>query len=245
VQKQIFSREMGASVGRFFGETLVSLELGGQKREAVHFALRQMLSLATFELIGQLMNARTFEPCKAKISPFFGTIDRTGTGDPALLQEAVRAAPAAGTRSPQSAASAAQPQQATRSIEEQVKELASHAMVFGARAVAAAEESMAGDSLDVSAQKAAEATELVRGAVQILQRAAELGLSGPEGDAVALVVERGMTIVKQAQDELALRVDVNRGNRPSPAPLEQSEQIPERALPPLGTPERAQMGLPG
>jgi len=50
----------------------------------------------------------------------------------------------------------------------------------------------------------------LRGAVQILQRAAELGLTGPTGDAVALVVERGMGIVAQAQDALAVRVQAER-----------------------------------
>jgi curli biogenesis system outer membrane secretion channel CsgG len=216
LQKQIFSREVGASMGRFFGETLVSLDMGGQEREAVHFALRQMLSLATLELVGQVMNRDTFAPCKEMVSPFAGSINSTGTGDPYVLQVAARAPqlvpqPAQAPQQPAAAQPVAQQQpQAVRSIEDQVRELANHAMVFGARAVAAAEESLAAETLDVAAQKAAEATELLRGAVQILQRAAELGLTGPTGDAVALVVERGMGIVAQAQDALAVRVQAER-----------------------------------
>lgn len=217
LQKQIFSREVGASMGRFFGETLVSLEMGGQEREAVHFALRQMLSFATFELLGQLMNVSTFAPCKEKVSPFYGAIEHTGTSDPDALQNAVRNGEAA-REAQQAARSAAQaPQQqrpqAARSIDEQVKELANHVMVFGARAVAAAEESLAAENTNEAAKKAAEATELLRGAVQILQRAAELGLDGPSGDAAALVVERAMTVVSEAQEDLTKRME-----QPRPTP---------------------------
>lgn len=212
LQKQIFSREVGASVGRFFGETLVSLEMGGQEREAVHFALRQMLSFATFELLGQLMNTRTFAPCKEKISPFYGAIDNSGTGNPDVLLNAA-ANGAAARQSQQAAQQQQQKPRAERSIEEQVKELANHVMVFGARAVAAAEEALAADSTDVAAKKSAEATELLRGAVQLLQRAAELGLDGPSGDAAALVVERAMTVVASAQQDLNKRME-----QPRPEP---------------------------
>jgi DNA-binding ferritin-like protein len=260
LQKQIFSREVGASMGRFFGNTLVSLDMGGQQREAVHFALRQMLSFATFELVGQVMNKATFQPCKDLVSEFYGEIRNSGTGDPAVLQQAAqkpqRIAAAAPPQVPSrsdDAASSNQPQPAVRSIEEQVKELANHAMVFGARAVAAAEESLAADSLDVSAQKAAEATELLRGAVQILQRAAELGLSGPEGDAVALVVERGMGIVKQAQDELAERTKTAHGSAhsesekiaPNNSEVGAGVEIPQRSASPPhpGTAEAQRLGL--
>jgi len=267
LQKQIFSREIGASMGRFFGETLVSLDMGGQEREAVHFALRQMLSFATFELVGQLMNAGTFAPCKELVSPFYGTIGNTGTGDPDALRttapagQQVQAQRAVQEQAAQQQVAAQQlaaqqqqqqqQQQAVRSIEEQVKELANHAMVFGARAVAAAEESLAADTLEVAAQKAAEATELLRGAVQILQRAAELGLSGPEGDAVALVVERGMSIVKQAQDGLSVRAQAARA-APAPATPEAAPQAGPQvapaaptgpAMPPPGTPEAQRLGL--
>ena len=225
LQKQIFSREVGASLGRFFGETLVSLEMGGQEREAVHFAMRQMLSFATFELLGQLMNVSKFAPCKEKVSPFYGTIEHTGTSDPDALKNAVRNG-AVAREAQQAAQVAAQPQQqqqqrpqAVRSIDEQVKELANHVMVFGARAVAAAEESLAAKNTNEAATKAAEATELLRGAVQILQRAAELGLEGPTGDAAALVVQRAMTYVSRAQEDLAKRTS----QPPSPPDGETTE----------------------
>ena len=259
LQKQIFSREVGASMGRFFGNTLVSRDMRGQQREAVHLALRQMVSCATLERGGQVMNKSTFQPCKDLVSEFYGEIRNSGTSDPAVLQQAAQtplrvaaAAPQNAPQTPRQNEASKSDQPAVRSIEEQVKELANHAMVFGARAVAAAEESLAADSLDVSAQKAAEATELLRGAVQILQRAAELGLSGPEGDAVALVVERGMGIVKQAQDELAVRtvrasVPVTDGlDGPSDAAelgVTPTEQPQSSAPPPPGTVDAQRRGI--
>lgn len=225
LQKQIFSQEMGASVGRFFGETLVSLEMGGQEREAVHFAMRQMLSFATFELLGQLMNVASYAPCKEKVDVFFGAIENTGTANPDAMQAVVRngeVAMQAASQAQQVAQRQAQPQpqpQAVRSIEEQVKELATHVMVFGARSVAAAEESLAAESTEVAAQKSAEATELLRGAVQILQRAAELGLDGPEGDAVAMVVQRAMVVVGESQKTLGDRL-----NQPRTVPDTETSQ---------------------
>jgi hypothetical protein len=168
-------------------------------------------------LLGQLMHVSAFAPCKEMVSPFYGAIEHTGTSDPDALQNAVRNGEAA-REAQQAARSAAQaPQQqrpqAARSIDEQVKELANHVMVFGARAVAAAEESLAAENTNEAAKKAAEATELLRGAVQILQRAAELGLDGPSGDAAALVVERAMTVVSEAQEDLTKRME-----QPRPTP---------------------------
>jgi curli biogenesis system outer membrane secretion channel CsgG len=260
LQKQIFSRELGASLGRFFGETLVSLDVGGQEREAVHFALRQMLSFATFELLGQVMNFAAFEPCKQLVSPFYGNIVNIGTGEPEALriaQESNASQQAALRQQPGNAprqSPARQQTTAARSIEEQVKELANHVMVFGARAVAAAEESLAAQSVDVAAQKSAEATELLRGAVQILQRAAELGLNGPEGDAAALVVERAMVVVGEAQQSLAARVERSRINPdsnlnpPAPAPtVDGVGNAPTPVTPPSAprpdTPDAQRMGL--
>lgn len=275
LQKQIFSRDVGATMGRFFGDTLISLDMGGQEREAVHFALRQMLSFATFELLGQLMNATNFAPCKEQVSPFYGTIQNTGTGEPDALRIAQQAGAihdAARQRANEAsvqnaalrqAAPAPAPEQtqAVRSIEEQVMELANHVMVFGARAVGAAEESLSAGSTDIAAQKSAEATELLRGAVQILQRAAELGLSGPEGDAAALVVERAIVVVGEAQAALILRkqgaanfeepqASVASPSGLTPAPEDEGAATLPVPLPPRasgatvpGSPEAQRLGL--
>src|SRR5690606_32237283 len=71
LQKQIFASEVGFGVGRFFGETLVLMEIGGQEREAVSYALRQMLSYATFDLLTQLMSPQNYLDCKATIDAAF------------------------------------------------------------------------------------------------------------------------------------------------------------------------------
>lgn len=85
LQKQLFAKEIGFSAGKFFGPTLVSLDAGGQDREALNFALRQMLSLATFELLAQRMNPKNYLPCRAKIEAVDGIVADTGTGKTAKL----------------------------------------------------------------------------------------------------------------------------------------------------------------
>ena len=52
--KQIVADEIGANIGRFFGDILVAVDLGEQHREATHFALRNMLKMAVFEMMSDL-----------------------------------------------------------------------------------------------------------------------------------------------------------------------------------------------
>lgn len=89
LQKQIFAAEIGFSAGRFFGPTLLTLDAGGMQREAMNFALRHMLSLATFELLAQRMEPRHFLPCRARLDPVSGMISASGTG---LVEQKVREA---------------------------------------------------------------------------------------------------------------------------------------------------------
>lgn len=210
LQKQIFSRELGASLGRYFGDTLVSLDVGGQEREAVHFALRQMINLATFQLLGQLLDEADFAPCSEMVSPMFGTVTEVSAGDPDVLARAAASSEElaelrAALRGEQTAAApqpAPAPQDnaaaAQAAVQEQLRELTTQTSIFAARSIAASEESLAAQSRDVAAQKAAEAMQLMAASVQLLQRAAELGLTGPEGDAVAVVVERAIQLAQQA-----------------------------------------------
>ena len=67
IQKQIVADEVGFNVGRFFGETLVQIDLGHQQREALQFALRGMLYFATFDLLSQLYADRVGTVCRAEI----------------------------------------------------------------------------------------------------------------------------------------------------------------------------------
>jgi len=91
LQKQIFASEAGFGIGRFFDDTLVVADIGGSEREAVSFALRQMLNLATFDLLTQVMNPHKYVDCRKLVDQAYGRVENTGTA------EAARAiAPAAG-----------------------------------------------------------------------------------------------------------------------------------------------------
>jgi len=52
--KQVVADEIGVNIGRFFGNVLVALDMGEQHREAVHFALRNMLKMAVYEMMSDL-----------------------------------------------------------------------------------------------------------------------------------------------------------------------------------------------
>lgn len=81
IHKQIYASEYGATAGRFFGDTLVNAQIGGREREALHFALRQMLYLGTFELLTQVMKAENYADCRAHIEKMHGVISNTSTSD--------------------------------------------------------------------------------------------------------------------------------------------------------------------
>ncbi|MGV0961113.1 MAG: CsgG/HfaB family protein [Limnohabitans sp.] len=80
IQKQIIATDEGFNVGRFFGNTLVSVDLGHNKREAVHFALRQMLNLATFELLTQMMPPDQYSDCYEMIESVEGVLGESRSG---------------------------------------------------------------------------------------------------------------------------------------------------------------------
>ena len=72
LKKQIVADEMGANVGRFFGTTLVNIDLGTQQREAMQFALRGMLYFATFDLLTQLYGDQVGNACRGEINQLEG-----------------------------------------------------------------------------------------------------------------------------------------------------------------------------
>lgn len=229
LQRQIFSREVGFSAGRFFGDTLVSLDAGGQEREAVHFVLRQMLNLATFELLGQLVPEQQYLECRALVEPFTGQIEtKRNVSDnfirsamsnasdigPQLPGAAPSAQPASSANAPKPAAEATRTA-AAASVDGQIKALVDRATIAAVRAISAAAEAKGASAPDTRAAKTAEAVQLARAAVKILQRAAELGLSGSEGDAAAVVVQRAMG------DAMAVYAEIQAEAEKSPEPAEQ------------------------
>ncbi len=77
LQKQIAAQDYGLSAGRFAGRTLLNVQIGKGEREATNFALRQMLNLATFELLSQVVPPPVFEGCRQQIPAEFGRLNLT------------------------------------------------------------------------------------------------------------------------------------------------------------------------
>lgn len=77
LQKQVISSEDGFGMGRFFGSTLVSMDIGGKEREALNLVLRQMLNLATFELLTQVMPPEKYADCMQLIEVVDGVTENS------------------------------------------------------------------------------------------------------------------------------------------------------------------------
>jgi len=77
IQKQLVASEIGFGAGRFFGSSLVNFDGGMVDREALNYTLRQMMSLATFELISSTMEPRHWLPCRAKLDATYGMLSST------------------------------------------------------------------------------------------------------------------------------------------------------------------------
>lgn len=107
LHKQIFASEAGIGTGRFFGDTLVGADIGGREREAIHFALRQMLYLSTFELLTQVMKPGTYAECRAHIDRAHGFVDNTKTAEAVAALSAPAPAPITVSSQPETRASAA------------------------------------------------------------------------------------------------------------------------------------------
>lgn len=79
LQKQIFATDFNMAMGNFIGTTLFNVNTGYKEREAIHFALRQMINLSTFELLTQIMNPRAYADCRKFIDKVNGSIENTKT----------------------------------------------------------------------------------------------------------------------------------------------------------------------
>ena len=108
LQKQLVATEAGFGIGRFFGNTLVSVDLGNNQREAVHFALRQMLNLATFELLTQMMKPEEYKDCYGLVEAVQGVSTNTPSSQRIGAYRAQQARLAAAP--PAAAAAAAAPE---------------------------------------------------------------------------------------------------------------------------------------
>lgn len=77
LSKQVVAEEYEFGGTLFFGETLVSLNVGQQEREALQFVLREMLELATYELLTQVLGEP--EACRDEVNKVQGVVDETAT----------------------------------------------------------------------------------------------------------------------------------------------------------------------
>lgn len=224
LQKQLFAEEMGFSVGRFFGDTLVSADAGGMEREALHFTLRQMLSYATFDLLAQVLPPAKVTPCSEKISSFavisprpqgrkVKALDRVvasakiASDQQQAAEDAIASAanrPAAAPQSAQQPAGAA-PQQGAAparpaaNISVEARRLANSATSYAARAIASADAVLNAKTLEEGEAAASEAVRYMTLAIQALRAGATAGLTGPEGDAAATLVEQAINATEAAQ----------------------------------------------
>ena len=222
LQKQIYSSEVGISGGRFFGPLLLELELGGMQREALHFALRQMLNLATFELLTQLMAADSYEECLELISRLDSEIRNTNgnsartrqSNGSALrraaeeaskrIEEVVAGESHDGRQAPDPEQGGADEGGETADAESLVPldVLTARATAGAGRALVAAEAAKSAENPEEAAINAERAHQFMLYAIQQLQKAATQGLQGPEGDSTAIIVEQA---INAAQSVDALR----------------------------------------
>lgn len=261
VQKQIFTSETGAGVNTFFGTTLVQLDAGGMQREALHFALRQMLSLATFELLGQIMKQDVYGDCRARINESVGEIKTVGTADrealtrafaeaarplavelPAVEQAAQVAPPQAAGRKPAAGpAPAPAPAKAAKSRGDLLGEQAVKAATLSIKAARDSEEA---PDRRQAVEKAAESLQLADLALRALRDAAEMGFSGDDGEVAAVVVQQSLQAAQRAGTAAAVRpADLARKpedeaeDKPIPEDPAPAAAPPPSPVPPAGGPK--------
>lgn len=214
LQKQIFAREIGFSADNFFGTTLLNLSVGGAEREALNFALRQMVNLATLELLGAVAGDEALAECRERL----GALDTDVTRIDASYRnpkrrETVRAAirrarqgprkadEAAPASPPRATAAAAQDKAAAgQPVPREALVLGRQATALAGRAIAAMEASMQSEDPAEAKRLADEAVELVGKAIAALRSGASKGLTGKEGDAAALVVEQAYKAAQAAHE---------------------------------------------
>lgn len=243
LQKQIYTREFGAEFGRFVGDALITFDMGGQEREAIHFALRQMLNLATFQLLGSMITEETYQMCAGDISAAFGTVGDDSIVNRDAISAAMIASNGAKRLREESQRQQEQATAARASLGSQLDKLKENVTLLAIKAIGSAESSLAEEDPASAAEKAAQATKMIAAAGQLLRRAAELGLSGAEGDALAVVVERGLNLSLQANEKASsdTREPTNEKDASTDAPAStdankklpiDAQQVPGANIPP-------------
>jgi len=241
MQKQIFSREMGASSGRFVGDSLVNIDMGAMQREALNSTLRQMLNYATFQLLGQVVSEEGYKNCAVKVEVMDGTKDTSleSVSNRSALNRAVgrdiAPLPPVDPNAPQQVAAPAPP----KPIPEAAMLKGQQTTSLAAKAIAKAEEVQTSTNLESASALQDQAVKLLTDAIAALRESASMGLSGAEGDGVALVVEQAILAVQKAEAYVQTleKVSAGKASPINPAPIDgggKSEAKPAVG-PPSGT----------
>jgi curli biogenesis system outer membrane secretion channel CsgG len=211
LQKQVYAREIGFSADRFIGTDLIGIEFGGVEREALNHALRQMLNLATLELLGVVAGSEAVEECRSELAELSDTLSsgvEVTAGNTRLKEVIVKAGERAANQdkepeqiAPQQAGELA-PQKTpvgTANIPREAKMLARRAIALGGRSMSAAENAINTKDPEAAESYANEARQLALIALEALRQGAAAGLTGPEGDGAALLVEQAIGAAREAQ----------------------------------------------
>lgn len=244
LQKQISTEEFRVGGDRFFGSTLVSLSAGGMEREAVHFAMRQMLNFATLELLGQLMSESNYSSCRGIVAAIDGNTSVSNYRSD--LRDVVNAAMKRNADEPLQSVNSGnsqagpqvqkQPTKITPGIRQQMEKATS----FAGRALVAAQAAKSAEDVIEARSHIREAQQYTAVAIQALKIAAAAGLSGPEGDAVALLVERALVEVQLSEQsvrkkEAADRSEGSGDGGTNESRSKDSESEPDSGVPPSGS----------
>lgn len=208
VQKQLVGEEIGFAVGRFFdtgvfNNALVNINAGAMVRETMNFVLRQMLYYGTYQLIVQAIDGTDAKACNENLV-------QTIAEDLIWKDEAGRAtfreivAQVESRRPPSEAEIGEMRKEMSATAQEvelppEVRKLANSITSQAARAISTADSIATASDVD-TAQAALEKARLYLAfAVRDLRKAAEQGLSGAQGDAVATVVEQAIRAVNAGE----------------------------------------------
>lgn len=208
LQKQIYAREVAFGVDTFFGTDLISFEIGMKEREALHLALRQMINLAVLQLLKPVAGPRNLEKCVSQLGDFGRSLssEEGYFPNPRLVEVIAMAGERTRTLSLEEAA--APPPAATQAPPVQMSaaaiDLGRQATILAARAISAAERSVMTNDPDAADLAVAESADALSKAVRALRNGAAEGLTGPEGDGAALIVEQAVTALQKARDRAVL-----------------------------------------
>ena len=223
LQKQIFTSQDVVGTDRFFDTTLVSLSAGGMRREAAHFAMRQMLNFATLELLGQLVPDGDYLPCKAKVDDISGAVSASYSAGAKDIAELMVKTMERNVEAPLQSMQAAQTPQVQApaefppqlvDINPQMRKIMERTTSFAGRAIVSAQASRKAAQPGEAADHLKQAMQFLAIGIQSLKEAAGMGVSGAEGDAIAMLIEQAIKEVQTAQQELQRR----QAQAPQPAP---------------------------